>query len=352
MIPHGISWSYPAASNTCREAIRVGVSVNGGANKPDPAVLAVYKFLLSAGQASRTSIANALGTYDEADLAEAVERLQRIDVVNVLRGKEELIVPMAPLNSSVAVLSQSVERIRDDADLVSRLLKASRSLEHATRSIGSEFSSKVQILRNEPEFLTYVGGCLANVKTSIDAIAPSIPPPTELEYANQADSTTLKRGVRGRTIGPIEGRYETYLVEHARKMARLGMECRVSSITPFRMLIFDSERAIIAWREDGEVQSLVVTEPHLVLALQLFFDQLWACSAPYLVEDEVSFALTDAQQIVLSLLADGYSNKAIAARLGKDERTVRRTVQKLLTLLDATSVFQLGAEAERRGWLN
>jgi DNA-binding NarL/FixJ family response regulator len=54
---------------------------------------------------------------------------------------------------------------------------------------------------------------------------------------------------------------------------------------------------------------------------------------------------------VLTLLAAGLKDEAIARRLGTTTRTVRRLVQEAMTALDARSRFNVGVEASRRGWI-
>lgn len=314
--------------------------------KCDNAALVIYDFLCKNGSVDLLNPDRGLSSLTPEVFAEGVNQLERMKIVR--RTAENSLVPRTTPSQLSSVLVQSVEKIQCDIALVAELLTTFATTNTPHRPSGL---SGIMLVIGAEEHLTRVSGFVAESRHTIDAIAPAIPSSIELQLALPLDSTTLDRGIKVRTIGPVEGRHKPSLLEYVRKTSDLGMEARVSSITPFRLLVFDSERAIIAWREDGEVQSLVIAEPHLVLALQLFFDQLWANSSPYFVEDDVSFALSDSQQVVLSLLADGYSNKAIAKRIGKDERTIRRTIQRLLTLFDVDSVFQLGAEAERRGWL-
>lgn len=47
----------------------------------------------------------------------------------------------------------------------------------------------------------------------------------------------------------------------------------------------------------------------------------------------------------------GLTDETIARQLGLGERTLRRRITGLTTRLGATSRFQAGAQAARRGWL-
>lgn len=51
-----------------------------------------------------------------------------------------------------------------------------------------------------------------------------------------------------------------------------------------------------------------------------------------------------------AMMAGGIKDRAIARALGVTERTVGRRIQELMTQLEATTRFQAGPQAARRGW--
>jgi len=53
----------------------------------------------------------------------------------------------------------------------------------------------------------------------------------------------------------------------------------------------------------------------------------------------------------LALLASGLKDEAIARQLDVHVHTARRRITGLLERLDATTRFQAGMQASRRGWL-
>lgn len=69
-----------------------------------------------------------------------------------------------------------------------------------------------------------------------------------------------------------------------------------------------------------------------------------------ITESEPAGALTEDERRILSLLAVGLSDEAIARQLGIGLRTVQRRVQALLVRLGAGSRFQAGVLAAGRGW--
>ena len=57
------------------------------------------------------------------------------------------------------------------------------------------------------------------------------------------------------------------------------------------------------------------------------------------------------RRLLLDQLARGAKDEQIARTLGLSLRTVRRRVAELLDDLEASSRFQAGVEAVRRGWI-
>lgn len=61
--------------------------------------------------------------------------------------------------------------------------------------------------------------------------------------------------------------------------------------------------------------------------------------------------LTDREREVLSLVAEGYSNKLIAGRLGISERTVKNHLTYIMIKLRASDRTHAVVTAVRLGWL-
>lgn len=61
--------------------------------------------------------------------------------------------------------------------------------------------------------------------------------------------------------------------------------------------------------------------------------------------------LTDREREVLSIVAEGYSNKLIAARLGISERTVKNHLTYIMIKLRASDRTHAVVTAVRLGWL-
>lgn len=62
--------------------------------------------------------------------------------------------------------------------------------------------------------------------------------------------------------------------------------------------------------------------------------------------------LREVDRNLLRLLAVGMTDEAVARQLGLSLRTTRRRIAALMSHLSASSRFQAGAEAAKRGWLS
>jgi len=98
----------------------------------------------------------------------------------------------------------------------------------------------------------------------------------------------------------------------------------------------------------AESDHIVIRNPMLISAFTTMFDYAWDLAHP------MPGARRDISQDrqLLTLLASGFKDEAIARYLGWGVRTVRRRVAKLMDDLGAETRFQLGAAAQSRGLLN
>lgn len=61
-------------------------------------------------------------------------------------------------------------------------------------------------------------------------------------------------------------------------------------------------------------------------------------------------AISDDDRSLITLLAGGLTDSAIARQLGWSTRTMRRRTGRLFEELSASNRFQAGVQAARRGW--
>ncbi|MGW4210839.1 helix-turn-helix transcriptional regulator [Lentzea sp. NPDC004789] len=129
---------------------------------------------------------------------------------------------------------------------------------------------------------------------------------------------------------------------------RDGVVLRVVSSPPAGLHVFD-RKVVVLDSTDQEV-SFVVHGTELVRVLHAFFETWWAMSRAASSTSE-GHGPSGEELVLLQFLAEGAKDEHVARKLGMSVRTVRRKISHLLEQLDATSRFQAGVLAVRRGWL-
>lgn len=178
---------------------------------------------------------------------------------------------------------------------------------------------------------------------------------------NPIEARALRRGVRYRAIYTLAALELPDGLDHVRRLVAAGEEARVLADLPTKLVVAD--RAVALVPLTGERDRLadgaaVVRAPTLVATLVLVFSLLWERAAPIPASpgearcdrgDPAELDATDER--VLVLLTAGLKDEAIARQLGASDRTVRRRVRRLMSVLGARTRFQAGLQAARRGWV-
>jgi DNA-binding CsgD family transcriptional regulator len=160
----------------------------------------------------------------------------------------------------------------------------------------------------------------------------------------------VKRSVRVRSIydraftrSPVGARIiKSMLVD--------GQEARVLAELPMKMQLADENCVLLPLTPTGTGGAILVHAQPVVSALRQYFELLWERAVPYGCVTAAP-GPTGRQREILSLLAQGLTDEAIAKQLGCSAKTIGREAAMLATRLGATSRFAAGAAAQRRGWL-
>jgi len=167
------------------------------------------------------------------------------------------------------------------------------------------------------------------------------------------DGVRMRRGALAgrreqRAIYSIEALEDPAGRRWVQALADAGEQQRVSASPPSEFTIFGGD-VVLAMAEWGSVESdhIVIRNPMLIAAFTTMFDYAWDLAQP------MPGARRDIAQDrqLLTLLASGFKDEAIARYMGWGVRTVRRRVAKLMDDLGAETRFQLGAAAQSRGLL-
>lgn len=155
-----------------------------------------------------------------------------------------------------------------------------------------------------------------------------------------AEQSVLDRGVRFRILCDPHDLPSDYAVGR-------GVQVRVLPELPFRGAIVDRSTAVVMLdRKSPNERGLLVRASPLLDGLALLYEISWSRASPMTGRPG---SLTSAEAEVMTLMAAGFKDEAMARHLAVTTRTIRRRVQAVLTALNARSRFEAGVEAARRG---
>ena len=174
-----------------------------------------------------------------------------------------------------------------------------------------------------------------------------------LDVGPGVDDDTYRTGLAAvaagreqRTLYPLGALEDPVGQRWMRAWAEAGEQQRVCDNPPSEFAVFGAEVVLAAaeWCS-AEADYVLIRDPMLMEAFTTMFDLAWSAALP--VPDPA--VETDTDRRLLTLLAGGFKDEAIARYLGWGVRTVRRRVANLMVDLGADTRFQLGVAAQRRG---
>lgn len=166
---------------------------------------------------------------------------------------------------------------------------------------------------------------------------------------HRIDHDNLRRGARYRVLVPDRARVAPGVATRLGALALDGADVRTVPEVPLDAVVVDRVLTVLpAGRRDAvaafELTSVVTTTVAL-------FERVWSAAVPFTAAVAHGGEVSERERELLTLLFEGSTDEAAAARLNISVRTVRRTVSQLMDRLGARSRFQAGAKAADRGWL-
>ncbi|CAG6392076.1 helix-turn-helix transcriptional regulator [Streptomyces cocklensis] len=195
-----------------------------------------------------------------------------------------------------------------------------------------------------------------------EVLAFDTPPYVTVDHtASSAEQDLLGRGISVRAVYSTEVLAIPDRADRLRSLVSLGEQARVAPRVPLKMVLVDDREAVIPLTASAEgirTSAALVRRSRLCDALRELFEAHWAQAVPVFsgtggttTANEGHPDLLPADRSLLHLLNAGLKDEAILRQLGISERTLRRRINELTARLGATSRFQAGAQAVRRGWL-
>jgi sugar-specific transcriptional regulator TrmB/DNA-binding CsgD family transcriptional regulator len=320
----------------------------------DPVQENVYRGLLADPQCDVAALAALARTSAEA-VRGALAGLVELGVAEVSASAPSGVTPGDPevaIGELIERLEHEMLRRQRDIGGTRAELSGLTALRNRLRQDGP--SVEVELV-SDPEqvrerlaelcFFTRSSVCSVQPARSTSAVAR--------QEASRLDSRSLRRGVDMRII------YDTSLLREERNRARLGERAaagariRVRPGPLRRLIVLDERVAVVPVDQADSLRgALIVRQPGLVRELSARFTQQWEEATD--LHDAGATASgepADGDCAVLRMLAAGMTDELVARRVGVSVRHLRRRIARLMEQLEATSRFQAGATAARRGWI-
>lgn len=312
----------------------------------------VYRALLADPDADPTVLAQRLSV----ELSEVTRAMARLTELSLVRRRSggRVFVPVNPEVALDAMLSlEQAELSRRERQLLEARAELSRLVHSGDRDAPPV--REVRRLTDPRQIIEVLQELADRCYQELLSVVPGGEPipDSHLPAALRHELALLERGVNYRLLYARDELESRSMRQHMRALSRHGGEVRIADTLPHRLIVFD--RAVSFLPVDPrrpQAGALVVREPAIIANLVMFFESLWATAVELdQAIDSGAPGATDFDRSVLMLMSSGVKDEAAARQLNVSDRTYRRHVADILVRLGASSRFQAGVEAVRRGWL-
>lgn len=278
----------------------------------------------------------------------ALDQLRRVGLVTDTAAG---VVPASPGTALAALLHAEVrllEERRARLDAV-RASLAGFAADHMVGQSRGWSSVPFELLSADESFVAVEDlqrGTTGEVISCHPVVDIGVDSPTYVEVLEEQ----LRAGRVMRGLYPADVLNDRDRLDYVRHWARAGEAVRLMPGALPPMAAFGDEVALISSTWGGGAEgNLLVRAPALVAMVRELFEQYWLRATPLLPVEPGS--QVDERRQILELLMVGTKDEYIARQLGVSLRTVRRRVAELMEDLGASTRFQAGMEAARRGLL-
>jgi DNA-binding CsgD family transcriptional regulator len=281
-----------------------------------------------------------------------VNRLVGLGLANRLPGKLARYIAVAPDISIEPLLAKQEDGLRQARQVSRELMKA---FHEASRQ--EHPAELVEIITGE-----------SNIRSRTDQLPDAAehqmrgfdrPPYVMALDENVEEAKRIRAGVTYRVIYSAQALMWPGRLEYDIRLAcAAGEQARVRPDLPTKIWIVDDKLALIPINIGHAIEASFIVRPcDLLSSLIALFEAEWERAIPLRVflGEEPAGTETDepdeTRLAVLSCLAAGLTDEAIARSLGCSLRTAQRHIRRLMLDLHVTSRFQAGMEARQRGWV-
>lgn len=310
-----------------------------------------YAVLVHHPRSTLAEIAQYLGVSTDT-AASSLEVLVELQAAVRVAGPDGAVIwdAHAPESLSEAEARRRQQEINQMHTAAARLSETFRSVRRSPRSNGAVVPvfERLEMLADFEEMQTAARGSIKVIERG--------PYLSDLERERQLfllKRSRIGEGIRYQTLYQDTIYQDAERLRHALSTNASGAQARTLPEPPFKLIISDDERASLVLHADErrpDPMGLRITGSAALELLVKTFDVLWSLAAPISVNPTAE-ALDERDRAILTLMGLGATDDTIARRLGMSRRTVVRRTARLLERLGASTRFQAGVQATRRGWL-
>jgi sugar-specific transcriptional regulator TrmB/DNA-binding CsgD family transcriptional regulator len=313
----------------------------------EPEEEAVYATLLDNPPLTLSKLSESGTWTSPTDVEAALTALEDKGLVSCLSGDPVRFAPVAP---ELALVNMMLDRQSELDRARATIAELSRRYQEVHRGAAAE---AVEIVSSDQRVLRRIDLALRSVRTECRVLERP-PYVTVVHEVPDSERDMLARGARVRVVYD-HAATDTLGLNHVMQAHRLGEEARIVGELTVRLWLIDDRLALMPMKTGrASMEGLLVVHPSALLdALSSLFEQVWAQASPLrLNEDGAIDPAADrvsSNQAVLSLLAAGYTDSAIARHLGVGLRTIARRIQDIMREVNAKTRFQAGMIVAQSG---
>ncbi|MFJ3615676.1 MULTISPECIES: helix-turn-helix transcriptional regulator [Streptomyces] len=316
--------------------------------------LRVYQALLDVPEhASPTAVAQSLGL-PVRRVTQALDNLGEHSFTRPAREAAALPAAVAPATALRNLIHlRQAEILRKSAELEELTGSVDRIAAQLLGTVNTPRATGIETVRGGAEIAARVASLLVSASEEVALFdrppyAASQPDgmPAPLDVAEP-----VRRGVRVRVAVDREGLSFPGRARGLGDLALQGVQIRVGTDLPTKLITVDRRVTLLPPTDaaDPTASALVVTDSLLSNALVPLFEAVWEQAVP--IGSVTRDRITEEDRELLTMLASGLKDQAMARRLDIHVHTVRRRITRLMQALNAETRFQAGVQAALRGWL-
>lgn len=255
----------------------------------------------------------------------------------------DVLVPVSPEVAQaelVRPIEESLERQRANAQEIASAFAPVHAIYTAARRehLGLGWATTVHGER-------VINTTLAHAVRSAQEEVMTVQPGGE-RLAHDLDDLDHVRGrTRHRTLYQHAVRTHSATMRHIEAIIEAGGEVRTLDHVIDRLVIVDRAVAYVPGDSDHRATALEIRHPAIVSFMVQVFEGSWERATPVVPtasRDQEPVVTDEMQRAIMRMLVAGYTDEAIARRLGTSRRTVAGRVSRISALLRSRSRAQLG----------